>query len=329
MKDIRMLTLMKQHYMDKYSTPLECQMSCWGYYDGVNITKPEKTNSPLFEKRTQSPISELWYGTMQRASHLKGKHSEQNIGLFRNEDELSKAFWKEFNRTPYFMVGFLQLEDSMRYKECAKEIEAKYQRERTDGKDVQVGTIVYYTFDNADLVIMIQSNSIHALEKSIREIEDMSQIRYFHSIMGISEAYLKDCKKEGEVLKIWKDTNCMLQEKLPKITIKFVTSGDRELESRIRKEWKMPVSNVRSTFVTGHESMVMDIRDTNVEMLVQLLLPEGFSTHQNSLYNKGLVYNIETGFCTQQMNWENVPALETDEREMKVFILIVIRCCRR
>lgn len=37
MRDIRLLTLYKQHYLDEYDASLECQYSCLGYYDGINV----------------------------------------------------------------------------------------------------------------------------------------------------------------------------------------------------------------------------------------------------------------------------------------------------
>lgn len=313
MKDIRMLTLMKQHYMDRYKEALECQISCWGYYDGINIVKLDKTESQLFEKKTESPISELWYSAMQLAHNLKGKHSEQNIGLFRNENDLAINFWREYDRVPFFMVGFLQLKESMDYKNIASQIETNYQVKREDGKSIQRDVITYYTFDNADLVVLMQSNSVNKLEEAVKEIESIPEIRYFHSIMGISEAYLQACKDSGEILEEWKETTCMLEEELSQITIKFVTSGDRELEQRIRNEWKFPVNNVKSSFAMGHENLVMDIYGTNVRMLVELLLPGGFTTHQNKLYDKGVVYNIETSFRTKMLDWTNVSALQTED----------------
>lgn len=51
-RDIRMLILYKQHYMDQYKRPLtECQYSCWGYYDGMSIIEVNRIESRLFEKK--------------------------------------------------------------------------------------------------------------------------------------------------------------------------------------------------------------------------------------------------------------------------------------
>ena len=51
MKDIRILTLQKQYYLDSYTVPMECQYSTWGYYDGISIKQIDETKeySQLFK----------------------------------------------------------------------------------------------------------------------------------------------------------------------------------------------------------------------------------------------------------------------------------------
>lgn len=63
-RDIRMLILYKQHYMDQYKRPLtECQYSCWGYYDGMSIIEVNRIESRLFEKNQLLQYQN--YGIMQ------------------------------------------------------------------------------------------------------------------------------------------------------------------------------------------------------------------------------------------------------------------------
>lgn len=39
-KDLRLLTLYKQHYRDKYNSGhLDSMYSCWGYYDGMTLER--------------------------------------------------------------------------------------------------------------------------------------------------------------------------------------------------------------------------------------------------------------------------------------------------
>ena len=134
MKDIRILTLYKQYYLDSYPTPLKCQYTTWGYYDGIDITACESdTNSSnLFEKRSQAPISQIWYETGAVIERLEGKYGNQIIGMFRcvseQEQERVKqteAFWGIYDSMPFMAVGFLQFTDGNDYEEISREIESK------------------------------------------------------------------------------------------------------------------------------------------------------------------------------------------------------------
>ena len=73
-RDLRMLTLYKQHYLDSYDpeNPMESDFSCWGYYDGMDIRKVDQTRSRLYTKTSQSPVSELWYASVEAARKLTG-----------------------------------------------------------------------------------------------------------------------------------------------------------------------------------------------------------------------------------------------------------------
>lgn len=60
MRDVRLLTLYKQHYLDKYNedSVLKADYSCIGYYDGMNIRKVEPNqNGLLLRKETNTPLS--------------------------------------------------------------------------------------------------------------------------------------------------------------------------------------------------------------------------------------------------------------------------------
>ena len=74
MKDIRILTLQKQYYLDSYTVPMECQYSTWGYYDGISIKQIDETKeySQLFKKRSKRRFRR--YGTAQenRTERCKG-----------------------------------------------------------------------------------------------------------------------------------------------------------------------------------------------------------------------------------------------------------------
>ena len=93
--DIRILTLYKQHYFDQNDEPLKCQFTCWGYYDGLDVVQPPKKGSALFTKKTEAPVSPIWFGLGKSAGGLCGRYSKQNIGIFRCPDS-NRENWNLF-----------------------------------------------------------------------------------------------------------------------------------------------------------------------------------------------------------------------------------------
>lgn len=299
-RDIRMLTLYKQHYMDCYNEALdECQYSCWGYYDGMSIEPIKPSNSKLFEKRSSSPISDLWYHTAKNSAHLKAWYGEQNIGLFRcvpqEDDTICQNFWDRHDKMPYFSVAFLQLQNKTKYDSVRKILEDTYQQ---DEGSQQYNLLAYCTFDNADLVILLQGNSIKDMETILNNIEQFKQTAYLHPIMGISEKYLKESD-----LNVWNSLDCHTSDHIVEIEISISSSGRPEILRWIRAQLKESIQinpdNIEFSFVAGHKNLIVYIRDTTVKTILLFLKGGGFSTHQNLLYKNG-VYNIETSIRIQR-----------------------------
>lgn len=314
-RDLRILTLFKQHYLDEYNQPLESDYSCWGYYDGISIKEVKPKDSKLFEKRTKAPVSELWYNSMEQTEKLGGIHSRQNIGIFRCMDtdveSRGERFWESNEKMPFFAVGFLQLRDKRNYQTVAQNIEKEFWLKDFSSKDfLKYGVITYCTFDNADLVVLINGNSIKKLEQIIRNIAKMEDVRYCHSVMGVSEAYLANaCEldKKDE----WEAKDCCGEDRIKRVTMKIVTSGDFALREKIKEFYqsdnklKQLIQFVQYYDVTGHENIVMDLGEIRVKDFLRLLFPEGFATHQNLLYGRG-IYNIETSICMEKEDFSTI-----------------------
>lgn len=295
-RDLRILTLYKQHYLNVYDTPLESEYSCWGYYDGISIKSMEKKESKLFKKKTASPISELWYNSMLQTERLKGLYSKQNIGIFRCVDDQQKDnginFWNSNKNMPFFGVGFLQLKCKKNYEKVSVDIEDTYKDNVTG--DIKYGVITYCTFDNADLIILLHGNRLQKLEDVILDIEDNPEIEYCHSIMGVSEAYLEKIQK-GEV---GDSKDYFGSDIIDSITMRVVTSGCKDILKKIKAGLSL-FSKVEYSEAIGHESIVLNIKDESVESFLKLLISKGFATHQNPLYGQG-IYNIETSICIKK-----------------------------
>lgn len=319
-RDLRILTLFKQHYLNQYHKPLKCQYSCWGYYDGMTIKEVGLSNSKLYTRRTKSPISDLWYGLMKQTSELEGMYNKQNIGIFRcveESQENGSLFWRRHKRMTFSAIAFLQLKNKEDYEKVAKKIENQYADSKSIKQDVQYGALAYCTFDNADLVVLIHGNSIKKLEEMIEETEEFSEVRYCHSIMGVSEEYLKNIKEKLDRGELWNAKDCFGEENISRITMRIMTSGDSDVVNLI-KGVLPPFDNVTYYKVSGHESIIVDILDESVKSFLTLLLPGGFATHQNPLYGKQ-IYNIELSIRREEKDFrrERIKQYLREERIKK------------
>lgn len=337
--DIRLLTLYKQHYLDKYPTTLNSNYSCWGYYDGMDISEVKaEYKSSLFQNDSLSPISRLWYCTGEKIREINGQYSSQNIGLFRctswaaEKDENKIDFWKENLATIFFGVAFLQLTEPIQYEGFVKEIEKEFNANGTGNSNCRI--ISYCTLDNADLVLLIHGNSLKEMELILQKIETRQEIRYQHSILGVSEEYLKECASKEKILRYWKGNNCAIDDKVARLEIRLVSSGEEKLvaiEKEILEETnkKFNIKNydtAKYSYVSGHENLMISFEDTDVKSMLVFLLPDGFATHQNPTYRKRKnkttgqyephLYNIETSYILNIANLSSISA-ETYSKDAK------------
>ena len=333
MKDIRILTLYKQYYLDSYPTPLKCQYTTWGYYDGIDITACESdtNSSKLFEKRSQAPISQIWYETGAVIERLEGKYGNQIIGMFRcvseQEQERVKqteAFWGIYDSMPFMAVGFLQFTDGNDYEEISREIESKGDKYGENLEKEHCFILTYCTYDNADLIVLLLANSITKMKSILEEIEGMLTVQYMHSIMGVSEVYLGECRENSEILSVWRKTNCFVGNFIKRLNIHIVTSGNKNILGELKtvldrsnEIWGLQGYDKASySYIFGHENICITLYDTNVKSLMALLVPGGFATHQNGVYGRG-VYNIETSFVVKENEWKDIKGLELKEPDQE------------
>lgn len=293
--DVRLLTLYKQHYMDKYDYPLKCDYSCLGYYDGMSFTEvldQQNQQNMMVEKRSRTPISTLWYDTGRHIMDLEGYYSAQFVGIFRSfesekERKWCSSFWRNYNQMPYMGVGFLKLKDARQYYPFM----AKYESENC---------LFYCTFDNADLVLLVVSDSLYKLHGIFKKIEDDSQVKYMHSIVGICEAYLADCDVTNSILEQWHGNNCHIYEEITEMIFHIATDG----KAATLKKWFDLLGSYFSSnesgpvdyaYTVGHANISCSLKNICVRMVLRMLQPGAILTHQNGLYGSG-IYNIETSY---------------------------------
>lgn len=334
MWDVRLLTLYKQHYMDFYDGKMCSEYSCWGYYDGLDITEVKSTQySSLLIDNSSAPISDLWYKSGEKIGDITGRYGSINIGLFRYEEDSaskSKSFWDAKEKMPFFGVSFLQLDDPMKYQMLGDKIEDNVNSD----SDKICHVITYYTYDNADLILLIIGNSLSLIEEYLQEFDSFAEIRYQHSILGVSEQYLNDCKINEKILDYWRETKCFLEEPVFRLDIRLVSSGEPQIvaiEKKILDEVNAtyPIKNYEQatySYISGHENMILSLPDTDVKTMLAFLVPDGFATHQNTSYAKRVdddkkqcqprLFNIETSYI---LNKNLLTTVDNTENEKKIY----------
>lgn len=331
--DIKILSLYKHHYLDYYDGSLKTDYSSLGYYDGFSIIDVGTRRTKMFEKVSNAPISPIWYGIGDSVNELVGSYSKQNIGIFRpnQANDSTDDFWNgKYKNSPYFAIGFLQLDNIGDYQEVATFIEEEKEPlvEDADGKvnEPFVQNMVYYTFDNAHLIVLTKSNSLKKLGEIVKKLEtdNKYKVRYLHSIIGISNQYLKSCGTE--VSSSFGKINCHIDEKLSCINLRIVTTGKKGTLEKIKfllSKLSKPKKNEKQgqsggkvatySYVAGHESIIIRIPGTDIGSLLAMLLEEGVSTHGNLLFGHD-ISNIETDviFKEESLNLENLQMEELE-----------------
>lgn len=306
-RDALLLTLHKQHYMDKHTEPYVSRISCLGYYDAISIdvVESEEAKDPLTKSTPFNPFSNIWYRTGKRNASLSGGYSNLSVALLRGI-EVENDYWEREYLYPYFGIGFIKLDDPITYDALIAEIESEEFLEKESDECCKI--INYCTLDSADIVVLIKSNKLSLIEKAFCQIE--KKVSYLHSILGVDEAFLDKyyqcfigASETENIIETgtWNGTNCNVDEPIESINIRLAAKGSDTVRNSILQEWNkqqasIKFSDIKYSYVLGHANLSIDIKETNVESLVRMLVVNGFLTHTNSLYQKG-VYNIETTCC--------------------------------
>lgn len=345
-QDIRIISLYKQHYFDNYAPNMHTDYSCWGYYDGISITQVDtsddkKNISHLFEKRSNACISPVWCGTAHSADDLNGTYSKQSIGIFRCFDSSANITWEKNSKiekmSPYFALAFLQLALPEQYADIEQKIEGMsvYSCDAYNDYDTSLPYVffnTYHTYDNADLIILLYSNNLKQMNAALTDVETDERIRYMHSIMGVSENYLNDCR--NQILPEWHGVNCFIDDDIPYVSMNVSTSGSPDVVEKIKYQFRHPSKNLNVRFKgwdsitfshgTGHCNLRIDIHATDTKSILSMLTEDGISTHDNPLYGNS-IYNIETTLFWEPVNIKRIneiavppkPDIEPDESDSK------------
>src|SRR5699024_4564677 len=110
----------------------------------------------------------------------------------------------------------------------------------------------YFSYDNADLIILIYSNRLKTIQDITQKIEAFPEVRYLHSILGISEAYLTDCGKNGGILSRWHERKCYIDDNVQNIILKVASSGSQNTIAKLRGQFQQMSCDTSLGFKGGN-----------------------------------------------------------------------------
>lgn len=289
------LVLYKQHYRNKYTQSLpDSSYSSWGYYDGFDIRIPDVSYT-YENKKEISLLTKMHSESRKIITELQGFYGVQIIGLLRNQyNKTYEQFIENYKckKYPYFGIGFVMMNDKLQYDVLQKKIEEENQKQN----ELQI--LVMQTFDTMDAVVLIQSNCLRELEKCLRTLENISQIVYLYTIVGVAQSYLNICSEKKIEWK-WNERDCNIEKKIPLLTLKIASENPKKIriiiesksimETDINKYFK----EADFKYMHGHHNVFIQFRNIPVKFLIFLLLPNGLLSHENELFGTS-IYNIET-----------------------------------
>ena len=305
-RDVYILSLFRHHYLNSYpkNTILNCRYLCWGYFDGIDITECEESRSPLFVKKTQSPISDMCFTQVNLSSGMSGVHGSQDIGIFRcTEHNKKDTFWKNNEKYPYFCAVFLQINDKQAYDTIQQKIE-ELEQPADPFENVSGEICVYSTYDNADLIALIQCNRLYFLEETIQKIHEMPEIDYLYVVPGVNKEYLKN----QPIPEIWKGTNCFINDSVSKVTISLTTNGDPSVLKYLTNEMKkfnisLYDSAKYTTYMQGNEHLFLEMASLKVADFLQLLSFFTTGLYHTSLFGE-VIYNVNILPSLRTHDWD-------------------------
>ena len=289
------LVLYKQHYRNKYTQSLpDSSYSSWGYYDGFDIRIPDVSYT-YANKKEISLLTKMHSESRKIITELQGFYGVQIIGLLRNQyNKTYEQFIENYKckKYPYFGIGFVMMNDKLQYDVLQKKIEEENQKQN----ELQI--LVMQTFDTMDAVVLIQSNCLRELEKCLRELENISQIVYLYTIVGVAQSYLNICSEKKIELK-WNERDCNIEKKIPLLTLKIASENPKKIRTIIESKSIMETDinkyfkEADFKYMHGHHNVFIQFRNIPVKFLIFLLLPNGLLSHENELFGTS-IYNIET-----------------------------------
>lgn len=129
------------------------------------------------------------------------------------------------------------------------------------------------TFDTMDAVVLIQSNCLRELEKCLRKLENISQIVYLYTIVGVAQSYLNICSEKKIELK-WNERDCNIEKKIPLLTLKIASENPKKIRTIIESKSIMETDinkyfkEADFKYMHGHHNVFIQFRNIPVKFLI-------------------------------------------------------------
>lgn len=320
MNIIKILTLYKQHYLQRYNNPVAAEYSCWGYYDCMEVWEiADSTGNRLLPGNGNKNLTDMWYRMADGITAQDGRYGQQMISLLRYEEEGNTGwatdgqFWE--TKEIFLCVCMLQLNRRNRdYDGIIEDIEKK--ADITCENGIVLKGIAYRTLDNADLVVFLKGNSYKEISMMIESLGNIPEVQYTHSICGVNQNYLDKLRKNNfDFSHCYGTQHALHNDKIEEIQLDIVANSHLKAKKFIDK---MKLT-ARYSNITGHVDITAIIEGKDIEGAIKLLQDgeEGI-THTNPEFGKS-IYNINTtlrvGKDENEASLENCEDLENADED--------------
>lgn len=307
--DVCSLILYKQHYRDDYGEESKLPVdifSSFGYYDGFKVEYGNRDDRDKDNEKKSNALTfiEALYDSTHNPIHeLNGRYGVQIIGMFRNN---AISFLEHYKNSLYAAVGFAQINEiydieNQEFDKLISKIEAV---------DEEENIMVFGTFDNADLVILIKGDCLSQIDNIINSIDALDEICYMHTITGISQSYLNASEKQTWLLQKWNSKKVNLDRNIDEFTIRIAAKDKNNVINLLQTiiDTKSNAINLNNSAyiknslntcdklcIYGHHDIELIFKDAPVEFLLFSMLPKSLLSHDNNIFGSQL-YNIESGY---------------------------------
>lgn len=300
--DVYSLILYKQHYRDNYTDGKALSddiFSSFGYYDGFKVECVGNCDKETF-------IETLYNKSHKPIEKLNGKYGIQIVGMFRTAyPKIKKETFDIYKKSLFAAVGFVQINEMYDIKADPGLSRLIKKLEKIDRN-----ILVFGTFDNADLIILIKGYCLQQINDIIDHIDSLDEVCYMHTITGVSQMYLNKSVKEKKILQTWNSHKVDLNETVDEFYMRIATRNKNYVISVMQsivetnyegwdfnnpKYIKESIQNCDKFSIYGHHDIELIFKSAPLEFLLFSMLPGGLLSHDNGQFGMNL-YNIESGY---------------------------------